>query len=92
MRAERLAALRIGIALIMLVDVFFTYYRHANDYFGPESLGEPSYFKYRYRDDTHRITIDVGARRIHRHKDLELVVLHELARELVTASRLERSR
>src|SRR2546421_251914 len=50
-RAERLAALRIGIALIMLVDVFFTYYRHANDYFGPDSLGEPSYFKYRYRDD-----------------------------------------
>src|SRR4051812_15707175 len=50
-RAERLAALRIGIALFMLLDVFFTYYGQANDYFGPESLGEPSYFKYRYRDD-----------------------------------------
>jgi hypothetical protein len=50
-RAERMAALRIGIALIMLLDVFFTFYWHANDYFGPDSLGEPAYYKHRYRDD-----------------------------------------
>ncbi len=47
---ERVAALRIGLALVMLLDVFFTYYLSANDFFGPDSLGEPAFYKDRYRD------------------------------------------
>ena len=50
-RAERLAALRIGLALVMLFDVLFTFYLPSGDLFGPRSLGEPWVFRHRYRDD-----------------------------------------
>ena len=40
-RAERLAVLRVGVALILLVEVLFTFYPQANDLFGEGSLAEP---------------------------------------------------
>src|SRR5215207_2243072 len=38
-RAERLAALRIGLALVMLLDVLWTYLPNLHDYFGPGGIG-----------------------------------------------------
>lgn len=43
-RAERLAAFRIGIGAVLLVDVLYLYLPHAADYFGPGSLGDPAVF------------------------------------------------
>jgi hypothetical protein len=43
-RAERLAALRIGLSLVLLVDVLTTYLPHAHDFFGRDSLGSPGLF------------------------------------------------
>jgi len=43
-RAERLAALRIGLALVLLVDVVVQYLPHYADYFGVGSLGSPEVF------------------------------------------------
>jgi hypothetical protein len=40
-RAERLAALRIGLAAVLLADVLTTYWPHAADFFGKGSLGRP---------------------------------------------------
>jgi hypothetical protein len=37
--AERLAALRIGLAAVLLLDLFTTYLPHAGDFFGANSLG-----------------------------------------------------
>jgi hypothetical protein len=37
-RAERLAALRIALALVMLVDIATTYGPHVSDFYGPDSL------------------------------------------------------
>src|SRR5262249_50617128 len=37
-RAERLAALRIGLAFVMLVDILTTYGPHVTDFYGPDSL------------------------------------------------------
>jgi hypothetical protein len=37
-RAERLAVLRIALALVMLADVLTTYGPHVNDFYGPDSL------------------------------------------------------
>ncbi len=42
--AERLAALRIGLAAVLLVDVLTTYLPHAGDFFGRDSLGRPGLF------------------------------------------------
>ncbi len=42
--AERLAALRIGTGLILLLDVLATYWPYRYDYFGPGSLAEPDVF------------------------------------------------
>ena len=42
--AERLAALRIGTGLVLLMDVLFTYFPFRYDYFGPGSLAEPDVF------------------------------------------------
>ncbi len=42
--AERLAALRIGTGLLLLLDVLLTYYPFRYDYFGPGSLAEPNVF------------------------------------------------
>ncbi len=47
-RAERLAALRIGLALVMLLDVLLTLFLPSGDLFGPDSLGEPHVFSWRY--------------------------------------------
>src|SRR5260370_29213680 len=43
-RAERLAALRIGVAIMLLVDVFTLYLPHADAFFGRDSLGSPAVF------------------------------------------------
>jgi uncharacterized membrane protein YphA (DoxX/SURF4 family) len=43
-RAERLAALRIGVAAVLLLDVFGTYLPLAGDFFGRDSLGSPEVF------------------------------------------------
>jgi hypothetical protein len=43
-RAERLAAFRIGVAIMLLVDIFTLYLPHANVFFGRNSLGSPEVF------------------------------------------------
>lgn len=43
-RAERLAALRIGLACVLLLDLLFTYWPHLHDFFGRDSLGSPELF------------------------------------------------
>jgi uncharacterized membrane protein YphA (DoxX/SURF4 family) len=43
-RAERLAALRIGMAAVLLFDLFGTYMPLAGDFFGRGSLGSPEVF------------------------------------------------
>jgi uncharacterized membrane protein YphA (DoxX/SURF4 family) len=43
-RAERLAALRIGLAIVLLVDVLVQYLPHYADFFGAGSLGSPEVF------------------------------------------------
>jgi uncharacterized membrane protein YphA (DoxX/SURF4 family) len=43
-RAERLAALRIGLALVLLVDVLVQYLPHYADFFGAGSLGSAEVF------------------------------------------------
>ena len=43
-RAERLAALRIGVAIMLLVDIFALYLPHAAAFFGRDSLGSPEVF------------------------------------------------
>jgi hypothetical protein len=43
-RAERLAALRIGLAAVLLLDLLVTYLPRAADFFGPDSLGSPGTF------------------------------------------------
>src|SRR5262245_45983325 len=43
-RAERLAALRIGVGLVLLLDVLGYYLPFARDFFGQGSLGAPGAF------------------------------------------------
>src|SRR5947208_15348579 len=43
-RAERLAAFRIGVAVMLLIDVFALYLPHASTVFGRASLGSPEIF------------------------------------------------
>jgi hypothetical protein len=43
-RAERLAALRIGVAVVLLFDVLCIYLPYARDFFGAASLGAPEVF------------------------------------------------
>jgi uncharacterized membrane protein YphA (DoxX/SURF4 family) len=45
-RAERLAALRIGLAAMLLLDVLTTYLPNTTNFFGKGSLGEPPLFRY----------------------------------------------
>jgi len=47
--AERLAALRIGLAAVLLIDVVFTYLPMGTVFFGSDSLGSPSIFAYLYK-------------------------------------------
>jgi uncharacterized membrane protein YphA (DoxX/SURF4 family) len=42
--AERLAALRIGLAAVLLVDLLWNYRPHLHDFFGRGSLGSPELF------------------------------------------------
>jgi len=44
-RAERLAALRIGVAAVLLFDILGTYLPLVNDFFGRASLGSPEVFR-----------------------------------------------
>jgi hypothetical protein len=43
-RAERLAALRIGLGAVLLLDLLLTYLPNLGDLFGRDSLGSPSIF------------------------------------------------
>jgi hypothetical protein len=43
-RAERLAALRIGLAAVLLIDLLTTYLPHLDLFFGRDSLGSPEVF------------------------------------------------
>ena len=43
-RAERLAAFRIGVAMMLLMDIFVLYLPHANVFFGRNSLGGSEVF------------------------------------------------
>jgi len=52
-RAERLAALRIGFALVLLVDVLVQYLPHYADFFGAGSLGSPEVFAGRSQGHWH---------------------------------------
>jgi len=52
-RAERLAALRIGLAISLLVDIFVQYLPHFSDYFGAGSLGSPEVFSGRGTNHWH---------------------------------------
>jgi hypothetical protein len=45
-RAERLAVLRIALALLLLADILLSYLPQLHDYFGPGSLGTPDMFDY----------------------------------------------
>jgi hypothetical protein len=49
-RAERLAAVRIALALCALVDVLTTYLPMSGLLFGPDSLGPREMFDYRFKD------------------------------------------
>jgi hypothetical protein len=48
-RAERLAALRIGLCAVLFLDVLLTYWPHATDFFGRDSLGSPEVFTWMFR-------------------------------------------
>jgi hypothetical protein len=48
-RAERLAALRIGVALFFLADIAVTFAPFTLDYFGKDGLGSPEVFDWRFR-------------------------------------------
>ena len=43
-RAERLAAFRIGVALVLLCDILSTYLPRVHDFFGQNGLGSPDVF------------------------------------------------
>jgi len=43
-RAERLAALRIGVGIVLLLDILAHYLPRAGDFFGANSLGSPEVF------------------------------------------------
>lgn len=48
-RAERLAAWRIVLSLILLLDVSLTYWPQASVFFGRDSMGSPELFAYNFR-------------------------------------------
>jgi hypothetical protein len=48
-RAERLAALRIGLSLVLLFDLLTTYLPTLHTFYGQDSLGQPSFFDYRFK-------------------------------------------
>jgi hypothetical protein len=48
-RAEHLAVLRIGLAAVLLCDIFLTYLPRVDAFFGPNSLGSPELFEYMHR-------------------------------------------
>jgi hypothetical protein len=49
-RAERLAALRIILSALLLIDLVLTYLPHVADFYGPGSLGPPELFAYMRRE------------------------------------------
>lgn len=50
-RAERLAALRIALSVILLLDVLFTYLPQSKVFFGRDSMGSPELFAYNFRPE-----------------------------------------
>jgi hypothetical protein len=57
--AERLAALRIGLAAVLLLDVLFTYWPHRRDFFGGDSLGSPEVFSYLFQWNSWAVANDL---------------------------------
>jgi hypothetical protein len=53
-RAERLAAFRIGMGAVLLIDICWTYLPRAFDFFGPGSLGSPDVFAARTAEPSWR--------------------------------------
>lgn len=53
-RAERLAALRIGLSLLLLIDILVSYLPFAADYFTSQGIGGPKLFSWMTREGTHR--------------------------------------
>jgi uncharacterized membrane protein YphA (DoxX/SURF4 family) len=53
-RAERLAALRIGLAFCLLLDILLTYHPGVFTYFSPDALGDPTV--YGWLKDSPRLT------------------------------------
>jgi hypothetical protein len=53
-RAEYLAVLRIGVAVVLLGDIFLTYLPQAEVLFGPDNLGNPEMFAYLHRPGSWR--------------------------------------
>jgi uncharacterized membrane protein YphA (DoxX/SURF4 family) len=49
-RAERLAALRIGLAAVLFVDILCTYLPQMHVFFGGDSLAAPDVFAWRFRE------------------------------------------
>jgi hypothetical protein len=63
-RAERLAAFRIGVSIVLLYDILGTYLPRAHDFFGRGSLGSPEVFAtaaQKYRWSVLRLTDDPAA-------------------------------
>lgn len=60
LRAERMAAFRIGIGLILALDILITYLPFARQFFGAESLGDPAVFASRLTSDSFRWSIFEG--------------------------------
>ena len=48
-RAERLAMLRIGVALCLLIDILYHYAPETLNYFGSGGLGDPTIFNWRFQ-------------------------------------------
>jgi uncharacterized membrane protein YphA (DoxX/SURF4 family) len=58
-RAERLAALRVGVGLTLLLDVLGTYLPRARDFYGPDSLTAPGTFVWDTSPlEWHRVLLD----------------------------------
>src|SRR5262245_50015346 len=64
-RAERLAALRIGIAFVLLLDWLFLYLPHLHDFFGRDSLGDSILFGHLWEDHNWKWSIFHGVKDPH---------------------------
>lgn len=71
-RAERLAALRIGLAAVLLADILTTYWPQIHSYFGGDSMGSPEIFAERFREPRWYWSLLYG---VHDHAIIETAAL-----------------